>query len=166
MNSQFNKYKIINIGNKKEAVEFLNQIKEKWVDSEYKVTNLGLTNLNKYCRTMIFHQEIAYINHSTLIDAMKSTGGRGRHNYHGLTPNEIVEALASLKAQRSVYSSKKNSDDVIIVSSIIAECGYPIIVIIELNASLKNTNITTINKIKSVYPKRNFVSFIESLNKK
>lgn len=159
-------YKVINIGDKKESVKFLNEIKEKWVDAEYKVTNLCLTRLNKYCKTNIFRQEIAFINHSTLIDTMKATGGRGRHNYHGLTPTEIVEALSSLKAQKNVYSSKKNNGDVIIVSSIIAECGYPIIVIIELNACLKNTNITTINKIKSVYPKRNFVSFIKSLNKK
>lgn len=157
------KYKAINIGDNKESIRFLNEIKEKWVDTEYKVTNLGLTKLNKWCKTTIFHQEMAYINHSTLVDAMKSTGGRRKHNYHGLTPTEIIEAFKLLKDQKHIYSSKKNNDVVVIVSSIVADCGYPIIVIIEINASLQQEKGAMINKIVTVYPKRNIESYLESL---
>ena len=166
MNKTTFKHDIINIGNRSKAIDFLNNLEENKSQYEYKVTNLGLTKLNKVCKGKPFSQEIAYIDYSTLRDAMMEVGGKGSHNYHGLTPSEVIDALRSIKDAKKVYESKKNPERCIIVSSIDAECGYPIIVIIALNNPLHSERELRINKIASLYPKRNLQSFIESLKEK
>lgn len=163
--TRFN-HKIINLGNKDEAIDFLTNLESNKSQYEYKVTNLGLTNLNKVCKGKVFHQEIAYVDYNTLKESMMKVGGKGKHNYHGLTAKEIIDALTSIKHAKKVYESRKNPNASIIVSSIIAECGYPIIVIIELNNSLHSERDLKINKISSLYPKRNLESFLNGLNVK
>ena len=160
------KHKTINIGDRLSAIDFLSNLESNKSQSEYKITNLGLTRLNKVCKGKPFHQEAAYIDYSTLKDAMTEVGGRGHHNYHGLTPSEIVDALRSIKDVGKVYESKNDPERCVIVSSIIAECGCPIIVIIALNNTLYGEKNLKINKIASLYPKRNLESFISNLKLK
>ena len=166
MNKTLFKHQVINIGNRTKAIDFLNNLEENKSQFEYKITNSGLTGLNKYCKGNPFHQEVAYVDYSTLRDAMAEVGGKGRHNYHGLTSTEVIDALRSVKDVKKVYESKKDPESCIIVSSIIAECGYPIIVIIALNNPLHSERDLRINKIASLYPKRNIESFIASLRQK
>lgn len=159
-------HRIINIGDRTNAIDFLINLENNKSHSEYKITNLGLTKLNKVCKGKPFHQEAAYIDYSTLKDATTEVGGKGHHNYHGLTPTEVVDALRSVKDVGKVYESKENHEMFIIVSSIVAECGYPIIVIIALNNPLHSERNLKINKIASLYPKRNLETFLKKLKQK
>ena len=160
------KHKIINIGDRTSAINFLSNLENNKSQNEYKIINLGLTKLNRVCKGKLFRQEAAYVDYSTLKDAMTEVGGKGHHNYHGLTPSEIVDSLRSVKNSGKVYESKNNQDTCIIVSSIIAECGCPIIVIIALNNTLYGEKNLKINKIASLYPKRNLESFLTNLKLK
>lgn len=156
--------KIINISKKKQALEFFSQFKNKnYGNAEIKIENLHIRNLNAIPEFELFKKNDAYINASVLYKILNN-GVDDTVNYHGLSESQLYDALVSIKTSACFFKTKKNR--YAILTNVILPDGDPILVIIEINANLKQQFKIKINKIVTVYPKRNIKSYINSHNGK
>ena len=91
---------------------------------------------------------------------MQPIGGKGRHNYHGLEPDEIIDALSILLNPCLIYETHSGRCGIVVL-------GKPkyknIMVVVELNASLTNNRDANINKLVTIYPKDNMEKSIKGL---
>ncbi len=155
---------IINIKNNR-AEKQLNILKErKTTKLDIRFSNVHLIRINTLLGFNLFKKNDLFANSETLWEIMQPVGGKGVHNYHGLTPKEIIDVLNSLTDPYCVYNAK--NDRYGIVSLIIGECGEPLIVIIEVGAGTIEDKDANINKLVTMYPKDNIKDLLSRMNKK
>ena len=151
---------IINIYSKK-AKTYLEEFKEKEYQVDVRFDNVHLKSLNRLMNKELFLKNDLFVDSDSLWSMMQPLGGKKKHNYHGLTPEDILEALKNIKTPYSIFES--DDGRISIVSSIVSHFGHPLAVIIELNATLKGNIEANINKLVTMFP----VSDIEEfMNKK
>ena len=151
---------IINIYAKK-AKTYLEEFKGKEYQVDVRFDNVHLKQINHLIRFDLFSKNDLYVGSDSLWSMMQPTGGKKKHNYHGLTPEDILEALKNIKTPYSIFES--DDGRISIVSSIMSHFGHPLAVIIELNATLKGNSEASINKLVTMFA----VSDIEGfMNKK
>ena len=144
--------KTINIIKKEDTIKMLLKIKEhSYQEGEIRLNNAHLKNLNKKTIYKPFKKNDLFINLSTLHDAMQPGGSRGRHHYHGLSVEEVYDVLLNLKNSIGVCPSFGSR--YIILTTVIANCGYKIIAIIDTKAPLMNDRNANVNKLITFYPK-------------
>ena len=150
--------KIINIKNKKA----INQIKvfklKRYSLIDIKFENIHLKNLNKIIHFELFNKNDLYINSATLWELMQPIGASGSHNYHGLTPEDILNSLNTLETPNYILKVKQNRYAIVPVS--ISSYNEPLMVIIEIGASLINKSKANINKVVTIYPKSDLEEMI------
>ena len=89
--------RVINIGNKKQACKDLEQFKNKHYDAvDLRINNIHLIKINDYVGYKLFYKNSLFVRSSTLWEIMQPFGSGGKHHYHGLEPEEIIDALSSL----------------------------------------------------------------------
>lgn len=151
--------KQINISLEEHSIEQLQKLKEKiYNDLDIKFVNVKLKLLNKKLKNS-FKKNDLFVSAKTLYELMQPTGDRGTHNYHGLTPNEIYRAIKNLNESKYLFKSLDNR--YILVTLEIAECGDQIIAIVDTEAPLHLNDDAKINKLVTIYPKRNCENFIK-----
>ena len=157
--------KTINIRNQEKAEAEIGKFKNRKYDSiSLKLSNVHLLRINDIIRQNIFSKNDLYVNSETLWEIMQPIGGIGSHHHHGLTPKEIVDVLNSLTNPYCVYKSENNR--YAIVSVILSESGKPLMVIIEVGASLVENPKANINKFVTMYPRSNLQKVIKMMNPK
>ena len=95
---------------------------------------------------------------------MQPLGAKGKHNFHGLSPEEIYDSLHDLqntKCIASVYESR-----FVVVTSVIASCGDPIIAIVEIGSPLTLNRNANINKVVTLYPKKKLDNYLNKIPQK
>ena len=146
-------FRIVNIQNKKEAVQLLQLFKEKkYVLVDVKFENVHLREINKLLEKDIFSKNDLYINTISLWELMQPLGEKGGHNYHNLSPEDIVDALSSITEPYCVL--KTEISQYAILSTSISHFGEPLMVIIEVGAGLDKNINANINKLVTMFPKR------------
>ena len=140
---------VINIYAKK-AKNYLEVFKEKEYEVDVKFENVHLKKLNTLVKEEMFSKNDLFAGGKTLFDLMQLEKGKDQHNYHGLTPEDILEALKNIKTPYSIFES--DDGRISIVSSIMSHFGHPLAVIIELNGSLKGDTEANINKLVTMFP--------------
>ena len=145
---------IINIKNKKEALKALAHFQMKEQSGvEIKLTNVHLCKINDLVGDNIFSKNDLYVMGETLYEIMQPVGeGHGRHHYHGLSPNLVLEALNNAKTPYGIYGA--GGQRFVIVTISVNESNENIVLIVELRASLKSNRDANINKLVSIYPRR------------
>ena len=145
--------RVINIGNKKQAIEQLTKFKNKRYESiEIEFINVHLLKINDLVGFKLFDKNSLYVHSSTLWDVMQPVGKTYKHHSHGLKPEQIVNALSLLVDPFLIYSSYSNRYAIVTSGDVI----HPYIMfVIELNAGLSNNRDANINKLVTVYPKDN-----------
>ena len=94
---------------------------------------------------------------------MQPIGDKGRHNYHGLESNEIVDALSLVSEPILIYETYSNRYGIVVNG----EPKYKhIMIVVELNASLSNNRDANVNKIVTIYPKDNLEKSIKNIDKR
>ena len=152
----------INIGNKKQACLDLKQYKNKHYDSvDIEFTNVHLLKLNDLVGFKLFDKNSLFARSSMLWEAMQPIGDRGRHNYHGLKPNEIIDALSHLISPILIYESHDDRYAIVVISN--NNYKY-IMMIFELNAGLENDRDANINKLVTIYPKSDIEKTINKID--
>ena len=152
--------KIINIQNKKEAVESLNDYKnKKYVLADVKFENVHLREVNKLLGYDIFSKNDLYINTISLWELMQPIGDKGVHNYHDLSPEDIVDALNSITEPYCIL--KTEISQYAILSTTISHFGEPLMIIIEVGAGLDKNINANINKLVTMFPKRDIDKSLE-----
>ncbi len=143
--------KVINLGNIKYALTVLEKIKNtNYSPVDIRITNSQITKLNKVIGYTVFRKDALYVNTTTLHDIMQPLGGRGRHNYHNLEPNEIFSALVELKNSKNITSSFDGR--FLIITLAATSKGIPIAIVVEPNAELSWDRNIRITKIITIYP--------------
>ena len=157
--------KRINIGDKEKAIEDIRQFGQKSyqaVDIEF--FNVHLKELNDVCGKKTFDKNNLYVRSSTLWELMQPEGYKKTHNFHGLSAEIIYEAIKGSLTPFSVFSSH---DSRIVIITLVENLRHEKIqLIIELHASLENERSANINKLVSIYPKKNVENELKKINEK
>ena len=155
--------KIINIKDKR-AIEQLKMFKKKkYKDTDVQFINVHLRLMNEILRTNIFDKNDLYINATSLWELMQEVGSAGTHNYHGLTENDIIDALNTINKPYAVFETMYNR--YVIVSTELSHFNEQLFVVIELHCSLTNRHDANINKIVTIYPKSDIDKLLDRMNK-
>ena len=157
--------KIINIQNRKEAINSLQHFKNKqFVLADVKFENVHLLELNHKVYQNIFSKNDLFINTISLWELMQPMGERGGHNYHDLSPEDIVDALSSITEPYCIL--KTEISQYAIMSTSISHFGEPLFIVIEINAGLVGNTNANINKLVTMFPMSDIQRIINNMNKK
>ena len=155
----------INLGNKKESLNALSKFKNKdYSPTDIELFNVHMKKLNSALGFTLFYKNSLYLTSKLLWEAMQPVGNIGTHNYHGLEVEEIYNALISISKATKVY--KTHDDRYLIVTNVVAKCGDPIIAVIKVGSSLADIRDANINKLVTIYPKRNLELYLKRTKEK
>ena len=150
--------KIINIKNKKEALEILERFKQREQKGvEIKITNVHLCRINDLVGEKIFSKNDLYVNGETLFDIMQPVGGKGKHNHHGLNKEIILAVLNNAYQPIGIYTANKRY---IIATIVVNNTNEHLVLVVERKAPLRNDRDANINKLITIYPRRNILEAI------
>ena len=145
-------FKTINLGNEKSSLEALVAMKEnKFTDYDVRITNSHINNLNSVLGKKVFRKDALYIGSDTLWEIMQPIGSKGRHNFHGLTPEDVYNALLTMKYSKEVDVSYDNRYLIVTLATVFDDVN--LVVIVTPEGSLKNESKTIVNRIITIYPK-------------
>ena len=145
--------KIINVGHKESALSLLRLIKDNdYVPFDIRITNSHIVELNKVIGKTIFRKDSLYISSRTLWEIMQPLGGKGKHHFHNLKPEEIFDTLEQLKYSKNISLSYDGRYLIITLSSNGLDQSA---VIIEPNGSLKGIKGLNVARIVTIYPYKN-----------
>jgi len=154
----------INLGNKKEAIKAFKTFKTNdYVPFDIELINSHLKSINNTLGVNVFRKSSLFITSKTLWECMQPLGAKGKHNFHGLSPEEIYDSLHDLQNARcivSVYGTR-----FVVVTGVIASCGDPIIAIVETGSPLTLNRNANINKVVTLYPKKNLDNYLNKIPK-
>lgn len=155
----------LNIGNHKSALEVLHYIKDNYFSSQdLRITNSHITDINKLAGRKIFHKDVLYISSKTIWELMQDRPGHGSHNYHSLSPEDLLLAFQSLKRPKVIFEAKAKRYAIITIE--LSHFNEPFMVIIEIGAPIYGKINANVYKIVTIYPKSNSDKYIENLDKK
>lgn len=153
--------KIINIRSSK-AISEIKRFKKKKISLiDIKFENAHLKEINKLVGFTIFSKNDLFINSTTLWEIMQPAGLSGSHHYHEISPEDVCETIASLNEPIAIIKAK--SSRFAILPSHISNYNEPLLVIIEIGAPLINNANASINKIVTIYPKKDLDKFLKKL---
>ena len=154
----------INLGERESSIVTLEQLgHNEYVPFDVQITNSHIMDLNNLIGRKVFRNNLLYINSETLHDIMKNEEGKGQHNYHGLSPEDVYMALSSIKDPQYVFVAKYNRYAIISVE--LSHLKLPLMLVIEAKAKLIKHLYAEINKIVTIYPKDQIDKYIEKLGK-
>ena len=157
--------KQINIAIKEKAVGLLEKYRCKNYESaDIEILNVHLKQINLICDRKIFDKNSLFVRSSTLWEIMQPEGSKGKHNFHGLSAEEVFNALRDTLNPYCIFNTKENR--IAVATLFVNNRNEKLLVIIELHAGLENDRFANINKLVSVYPKKNLDSLIKKLDKK
>ena len=145
-------FKFINLGNEKATVEELTSIKNNQKPANYdiRIHNSHIIELNAVIGRKIFKKDALYIGSETLWEIMQDVGEKGKHHYHGLSPQDIYNALNTIKYSKDVTLSYDNRYVIVTLASVFN--GANLVVIVAPGSSLINDYNADIIKIITIYP--------------
>ena len=156
--------KIINIKSD-DALEQLTQFKnKKYVMCDVRLENVHLTRISELIGHPLFLKNDLFANSNTLWSLMQDDKENDSHNHHGLTPEDILDALNNIRDPYCVFISKY--ERIAIVLSCLSHYGEPLMAIIEVGADLIQEKNANINKLVTMYPKRDADVFIDTIDPK
>ena len=157
--------KTINIANREKAIEDLQNYKEKqYVLTDIRFINVHLREINKLLESDIFDKNDLFINTISLWELMQPIGNKGGHNYHDLSPEDIVDALSSITEPYCIL--KTEISQYAILSTTISHFGEPLMVIIEVGAGLDRNINANVNKLITMFPKGDIERTIKNMDVK
>ena len=157
--------KTINVKSRKNAVADLKRIKsKKYVLADIKFENVHLRDINTLLEQNIFSKNDLYANTISLWELMQHQGKRGAHNHHDLTPEDIIDTLASITEPYCIL--KTEISQYAIMSTSKSHFGEPLFVIIEVNAGLNQNINANINKLVTMFPMGEIKRTIKKANPK
>ena len=151
----------INVGNMKNALEVLKKIKEtNYAPFDIKITNCHITRINSLVGFTLFRKDILYVNSRALWEIMHEVGGRGSHNYHGLTIEDVYYGLKNASQPQSVVRVKDTRFALISVE--LCHFDKPLMIVIEVGSELLGKVNANVNKIVTIYPEHNVAEFVNT----
>ena len=117
---------------------------------DIRINNVHLRSINRLIGFNLFSKNDLYVGGETLWTSMQPKGENEHHNYHDLTPEDIVEALRNITKPYCVLENGDNR--IAIISSIMSHLGKAVNIIIEIGAELRGFKDANINKLVTLFP--------------
>ena len=157
---------IKNINIKSEdALQELTQFKDKqYVNYDIRLRNVCLIKINELLRSNLFYKNDLFVNSDTLWSLMQEGGEDERHHHHGLTPNDILEALNNIQDPYCIFKTKHDRISIILLC--LSHYGEPLMMIIEIGSGLINDTDANVNKLVTMHPKSDVERKVEEIDKK
>ena len=143
--------KNINLGDKGSAIDILRNLKEnKYESLEIRVRNSHIKDLNNVLGRKIFKNDVVYANAIMFWEIMQPVGGKGKHHYHNLSPENVYEALSTMRYSNNVTISYDNRYVIVTLATIAG--GISIAAIVTPDGHTKQLNKKNVIKIITMYP--------------
>ncbi len=140
----------INVGKKESTLSILTRIKNNdYVPFDIRITNSHITKLNAIIGRKIFKKDVLYVNSKTLWEIMQPIGGIGRHHYHNLSPNDIYNALVTLRESKEIVPSYNGR---YLIITLATYNGVSLAIVVDPNGTINGKNGLAIIKIITIYP--------------
>ena len=135
---------VINVKKREEAIKNVGVFrKKKYENKDIRFTNVNLLEINKLIDKQLFYKNDLFINSETLWELTQPIGESGKHNYHELTPEDIVDALNSITNPYALFETKLCR--YAIITTTLSHFGEPLMAIIEVGASIILNSQANIN---------------------
>ena len=145
--------RIINIGEQESALQTITDIKENdYVPFDVEIKNSHILVLNKVLGIKVFRNNKLFVGSKTLQEIMGPVGGRGKHHFHGLTPDEILNTLKQIRFSKDINVSYDGR--YVIITLATNKEGVPLAVIVEPNGSIHNNRKAIVTRIVTIYPQK------------
>ena len=142
---------ILNIGDKESCLQTLIQFKEnKYVPFYVRINNSHIKLLNNIIGRTVFKKDAVYISSLTLWEIMQPRGRKGTHNYHGLMPEDVYNALSRIKYSKNVYSSF--DDRYVVITDVFVTEEVRLIVIVSSDTTVAAQELNNVVSIITIYP--------------
>ena len=141
---------IINLGNRKTAIMILEFFSLKKMSVDIKIINTHIKELNKILKRKIFKKDSLFINAESLWEIMQPIGNKGKHNYHGLSPEKIYDALSTIRFSKDIIVSYDDRYLILTLATVFKEVN--IAVIVTPKGNVKSSHQKEINRIITIYP--------------
>ena len=156
--------KIINIKSK-DALEEVTQFKEKkYVKCDVRFENVNLRDINSLIEINLFAKNDVFVNSDTLWSLMQEDDEKDSHTHHGLTPVDILDAFNNIIRPYCIFKSKYGR--IAVILSCLSHYGEPLMAIIEIGVGLIDDMDANINKLVTMYPRRDVDIFIDTIEPK
>ena len=143
--------KNINLGDKGSAIDILRNLKEnKYESLEIRVRNSHIKDLNNVLGRKIFKNDVVYANAIMFWEIMQPVGGKGKHHYHNLSPENVNEALSTMRYSNNVTISYDNRYVIVTLATIAG--GISIAAIVTPEGHTKQLNKKNVIRIITMYP--------------
>ena len=142
---------IINIGDKESSLELLKIFKEnKYVPFYVRVTNSNIMELNNILGRKVFKKDAVYISSQTLYEIMQDDQRQGSHHHHGLTPEQVYNALSRLQYSKEVVVTF--DDRYVVITDVFVTDEVKLIVIVSSDTTVVVQDLKNIISIITIYP--------------
>ena len=121
-----------------------------YVPFDVRIINSHIVRLNKIIGKTVFRKDTVYISSNTLWEIMQPLGGRGKHNFHNLKPEDIYNALSSMKKSTKVEASYDGR--YLIITTSVVENNIPLAIVVDPKADLNGKKGVNVTKIITIYP--------------
>lgn len=119
---------IINVKEKEAAIDAVDVFsKKKYENKDIRFSNTDLKKLNEKMRVKLFKKNDLFINSETLWEIMQEEGGGGKHHPHGLTAEDIINALNSFTDPYAVIDNTVNR--YAIITATLSHFNEPLIIV-------------------------------------
>lgn len=144
--------KFINLANKKSTIEVLEEYKNSNgnFDVDIKILNSHIRDLNAILNKNVFKKNTLFIHSQTLWEIMQPVGGKGQHNYHGLSPNNVYDALTTIRFSNDVTLSYGDRYLIITLATVFDDIN--IAIVITPKGTQRVNPKKSINKVITIYP--------------
>ena len=157
--------KTINLAKREESIKALEILKDDdGANRDVQITNSHITDLNELVKRKIFKNNLLYISSQTIHELMQPTGGKGQHNYHDLTAEDIYISLSSIKDPKCVFITKQ--ERYALISIELSHFELPLMLVVETDANIIGNWEIRANKVVTIYPKDHVDAYIEKLDKR
>lgn len=153
--------KVINIKGS-DALKKITEYKYKlFAMHDVRLENVHMKRINALINYNLFSKNDLFINSTSLWELMQPQGNRGSHNYHNLSPEEVLDALNNIVSPYCIFKTKQ--DRLSIVLSCVCHKGNPLMAVVEVGVGLIDNEDAKINKLVSLYPKSDIDKVVNKL---
>ena len=142
----------INIKAKTSLEDLAYYKRKRVIEVDVRFQNVHLKKINPLLPFDLFKKNDIFANADMLWQVMQPLGGKESHNYHNLSPQDIIGALNEVSTNPYCVL-RIQSDRYIIGTEYVAETGEPLLMVIEIGAGLSLNQDANVNKMVTMYPK-------------
>ena len=142
----------LNLANKDVCIALLEEIRDNdYVPFYLRIANSHIKDLNAVIGRNVFRKDAVYVNSQSLWEIMQPVGGEGGHHYHGLSPDQVYNALSRIRYSQNVIVSYDQK--YVVITDVDVSDNACLVVVVKPDGYLIKEDQKDVVIVISVYPK-------------